>query len=64
MVGGTDKLRQQNERPIQEKYKLVDGSFWTTSKAGTVLTIKTMFKINVETGETSYLNEGVWYITR
>ena len=48
----------------KDRYKLVEGTFSTTSKANTVLPIKTMFKINIETGETEYMLEGTWYLAR
>lgn len=44
-----------------EKFKLMEGTYWSTSKAGTVLPIKTMFLLDVETGSVKYLNEGQWY---
>lgn len=47
-----------------EKYQLIEGTFWTTSQAGTVLAAKTMFRFNAETGETDYLRDGVWYVTK
>lgn len=48
---------------IVEKYKFMEGTYWTTSKAGTVLQVKTMFRINTETGEADYLKESAWYVT-
>lgn len=47
-----------------EKFKLMEGTYWTTSKAGTVLQVKTVFRFNAETGETDYLQEGLWYVTK
>lgn len=43
---------------ITERYKMLVGTYHSTSKAGTVLQIPTVYRLNVETGEICYTVEG------
>lgn len=43
------------------KYVLMPCSYATTSKAGTVLEIKTVCRMEQDTGLTVYANQGEWY---
>jgi hypothetical protein len=54
-------LYYQEKNKNTEKFKMMEGTYWSTSKAGTVLPIKTMFLLDVEAGSVKYLNEGQWY---
>jgi hypothetical protein len=66
-VAGSSYLSQkefERKEPVREQYKLIEGTFSTTSKIGTVLPIKTMFRINIETGETVYMLDNAWNIVQ
>jgi len=50
----------QPSRLAGQRYELMEGTYWTTSKANTVLPIKTMFLLDHTTGSVKYLKAGEW----
>ncbi len=38
-----------------------EGTAWITARSGTVLPVKTMFRVRVETGNVEYLMDGEWF---
>lgn len=53
--------KEEIKQPTYPKYVLVACTYATTSKAGTVLEIKTVCRIEQDTGVTLYAQEGSWY---
>lgn len=60
LIVGCENKSTWKERACTVNYEISQGTYWGTSKAGTVLEIKTMFKSEKCSGDTYYLDNGEW----